>query len=112
MSSSQTVVDSPAAHSKPKKHVRVINEKGHVDQDVVHISKGAEEEIVWGTEHKNVKVVFSSEEGSPFQESIFHVPAGGSVSSGPALKGAGHKAYKYTVKGEGGDNDPRVIIQN
>lgn len=112
MSSSHTVADVTQAHTRPRKHVRVINERGHVDQDVVHISKDAEEEIVWATDHKNVSVVFTSEDGSPFQESVFHVPAGGSVSSGPALKGAGHKAYKYTVKGEGGDNDPRVIIQN
>ena len=112
MSSSQTIVDSNMASSKPRKHVRVINERGHVDQDVVHISKDAEEEIVWATDHNNVQVVFSSEDGSPFKDSVFHVPAGGSVSSGPALKAAGPKAYKYTVKGEAGDNDPRVIIQN
>jgi hypothetical protein len=112
MSSSQTVVDPIKANSRPRKHVRVVNERGHVDQDVVHISKNAEEEIVWATDHKNVTVVFGSEDGSPFQDSIFHVPAGGSVASGPALKAAGHKAYKYTVKGEAGDNDPRVIIQN
>lgn len=112
MSSSQTMVDSTMANSKPRKHVRVINERGHVDQDVVHISKGAEEEIVWATDHKNVQVVFSSDDGSPFKESVFHVPAGGSISSGPAVNGDAQKAYKYTVKGEGGDNDPRVIIQN
>ena len=111
MSSSQTVIDSTLAHSKPRKHVRVINERGHVDQDVVHISKGAEEEIVWATDHKNVTVVFSSGD-SPFKESVFHVPAGGSISSGPAVNGDAQKAYKYTVKGEAGDNDPRVIIQN
>jgi|SRR6185437_15715363 len=112
MSSSQTIDHATQAHTRPRKHVHVINERGHVDQDVVHISKDADEELVWTTDHNNVQVVFNSEEGSPFQASVFHVPAGGSVSSGPALKGAGHKAYKYTVKGEGGDNDPRVIIQN
>src|SRR6185437_3382142 len=112
MSSSQVIDHASQAHTRHRKNVHVINERGHVDQDVVHISKDAEEELVWTTNHKNVKVEFNSEEGSPFQESIFHVPAGGSVSSGPAVKSAGYKAYKYTVKGEGGDNDPRVIIRN
>jgi hypothetical protein len=83
-----------------------------VDQDVVHISKGANEEVIWATDHNNVQVVFSSEDGSPFRDSVFHVPAGGSISSGPAVNGAAQKAYKYTVKGEAGENDPRVIIQN
>jgi hypothetical protein len=53
------------------------------------------------------------ESGSPFEKTTFHIPAGGSVSSGPAKATAeAEKRYKYSVVGEKGVNDPTVIIHN
>ena len=85
---------------------------GRVDNDEVHVSKSAQEQVTWHSDKKAI-ITFSSPDGSPFAEMTFHVPAGGSVSSGPAKPAAEHnKVYKYTVVGEKGVNDPRVIIHN
>jgi hypothetical protein len=84
---------------------------GEVDIDSVHVSKSAGHQITWSSDGKAV-IAFSSEAGSPFEEAIFHVPAGGSVSSGPAKATAEEKSYKYSVVGEKGVNDPTVIIHN
>jgi hypothetical protein len=82
------------------------NDDGQVDNETVHISKGAGEQVTWFSRKKAI-VVFASQDGSPFEETTFHVPAGGSVSSGPATPAAEHdKSYKYTVVGEKGVNDP------
>lgn len=93
----------------PVKHVRVTDDHGHVDQEDVSISISTEEEVIWSADKKSV-VVFNTPDGSPFHQHTFPVPAGGSVSSGPARDDAQNKRYKYTVVGEGGSNDPGVII--
>ena len=88
------------------------SEDGKVDVQTVHISKSAGEQVTWFSRKKAI-VVFASQDGSPFEETTFHVPAGGSVSSGPAKPTAEQdKPYKYTVVGEKGVNDPAVIIHN
>ncbi len=85
---------------------------GKVNRETVHVSKSAGHQVTWSSNGKAV-IAFSSQDGSPFEESIFHVPAGGSVSSGPAKATATEeKAYKYSVVGEKGVNDPTVIIHN
>ncbi len=94
----------------PGKHVRVTDNQGHVDQEDVSVSIGAEEEVIWSADSRTV-IVFNTPDGSPFTQHTFPVPAGGSVSSGPARQDAEEKKrYKYTVVGEGGTNDPGVII--
>jgi hypothetical protein len=68
--------------------------------------------VTWSSTGKAI-ISFSSRDGSPFEEAIFHVPAGGSVSSGPAKATAEEeKSYKYSVVGEKGVNDPTVIVHN
>lgn len=97
-----------------QKGVHITSDDGQVDVYDVDISRGGRDEVTWFA-HGAVRatIEFSSADGSPFQDATFHVPAGGSVSSGPA-KGSAvvGKYYKYTVKGPKGSNDPGVIIQN
>ena len=93
------------------RHVHA-EDNGHVDNDTVHVSKSAGHQVTWSSRSKAI-IAFSSESGSPFEETIFHIPAGGSVSSGPAKATAeAEKRYKYSVVGEKGVNDPTVIIHN
>jgi len=85
---------------------------GKVDKDPVHVSKKAGHQVTWFSTRKAI-IAFSSQDGSPFEEATFHVPAGGSVSSGPAKSTAeAEKSYKYSVVGEKGVKDPTVIIHN
>jgi|SRR5882724_12007290 len=85
---------------------------GKVDNETVHVSKKAGHQVTWFSAGK-ASIEFSSQSGSPFEEATFHVPAGGSVSSGPAKATAEtEKPYKYSVEGEEGRNDPTVIIHN
>ena len=93
------------------RHVHA-EDNGQVDNDTVHVSKSAGHQVTWSSRSKAI-IAFSSESGSPFQETTFHIPAGGSVSSGPAKATAeAEKRYKYSVVGEKGVNDPTVIIHN
>jgi hypothetical protein len=93
------------------RHVHA-EDNGQVDNDTVHVSKSAGHQVTWFSASK-AKIEFSSQSGSPFEEATFHIPAGGSVSSGPAKATAmAEKRYKYSVVGEKGVNDPTVIIHN
>jgi hypothetical protein len=93
------------------RHVHA-EEDGQVDNPKVHVSKSAGHQVTWFSTGKAI-IAFSSQDGSPFKEATFHVPAGGSVSSGPAKSTAeAEKSYKYSVIGEKGVNDPTVIIHN
>jgi hypothetical protein len=93
------------------RHVHA-EDNGQVDNDTVHVSKSAGHQVTWSSTGK-ATIAFSSESGSPFEETIFHIPAGGRVSSGPAKATAeAEKPYKYSVVGEKGVNDPTVIIHN
>ena len=93
------------------RHVHAA-EDGQVDNATVHVSKSAGHQVTWFSPSK-ATIAFSPKDGSPFKEATFHVPAGGSVSSGPAKAAAeAEKAYKYSVVGEKGVNDPTVIIHN
>ena len=93
------------------RHVHA-EDNGQVDNDTVHVSKSAGHQVTWSSRSKAI-IAFSSETGSPFEETTFHIRAGGSVSSGPAKATAqAEKRYKYSVVGEKGVNDPTVIIHN
>jgi hypothetical protein len=93
------------------RHVHAEDD-GKVDNETVHVSKKAGHQITWSSRGKAI-IAFSSQDGSPFEEATFHVPVGGSVSSGPAKPTAEvDKSYKYSVVGEKGVNDPAVIIHN
>ena len=110
----QTILQEAEARGAraEKKHVRIINDHGNVDRESVTISHPDQEEVLWFANGKQpATIVFSSKDGSPFQESVFHVPPNGSAGSGPARPDAKRKyPYKYTVKGPAGFNDPVVIV--
>jgi hypothetical protein len=67
------------------------------------------DELVWYSEDDPFTITFQT---SPFVNSVFHVPAGGSVSSGPVSAGAGVGQYQYFItddtNGQGGDPDVDV----
>jgi hypothetical protein len=85
------------------------HDDGEVDQPVIEISRSAKEQVTWFSK-KGAFIAFASPDSSPFHATTFQIPAGGSVSSGPARPNAEYKEYKYTVVGQIGVNDPRVII--
>jgi hypothetical protein len=96
------------------KHVHIVSDDGQVDECEVVISKSLADQVTWfAFGGAGATIEFSSDDGSPFQESVFYVPATGSLSSGPASPTAVvDKYYKYTVQGQEGENDPGVIIRN
>jgi hypothetical protein len=93
------------------KDVQIISDDGKVDPDDVDIYRG--QEAIWFAHNTAWATIdFSSAAGSPFYEKTFHVPAGGTVSSGLVRDDAKPGRYKYTVTGPNGHNDPGVIIHN
>jgi|SRR5579864_5967920 len=93
-----------AAAAKP---VRITNDKGGVDH--ISVTLTSAEEATWFA-HGNQRATITFDSSSPFHDTVFSVPAGGSVSSG-AVKAGSAGSYKYTVHGPAGKNDPEVIIQ-
>jgi hypothetical protein len=94
------------------KHVHVTSGQGQVDLASINVSKSALDEVVWFSySSQAAMIVFASPNGSPFNETTFYIPAGGSVSSGPPVKPPdAAKEYKYFVVGQTGVTDPVVII--
>ncbi len=99
-----------AAELKP---VHITSDDGQVDVTEITINGPRKDEVTWFAHGAaGATIVFSSSDGSPFEEIVFTVPAAGSVSSGPATaRAVAGKPYKYTVVGRKGANDPVVIIQ-
>ncbi len=104
-------VNSEQNTSVDKPPVTILDDFGKVDKQAVHISKSKKEEVVWiNKADHDITVEFSE---APFDwKEPFVVHGKGQKSSGPAKDTAqddGH-AYKYTVTGAKGKNDPIVII--
>ena len=96
----------------------------NANPDAVEISLSAEQEVQW---YSDTACIVKFPKGSPFNETEFHVPAHGSVCSGPVVKKAkvctkpagtcasitheGH--YKYTITDSHGKvlADPQVVIK-
>jgi hypothetical protein len=96
------------------KSIHVIADDGTLDVDTQHLNKGRLEQARWLSDTGNRSIIyFNKPEGSPFQETEFHVPAGGDVSSGPIRAGLKNgDTFRYTVVGQSGTNDPVIIIDN
>jgi hypothetical protein len=110
---STRVEDKVVEGALTRKHIKITSHDGQVDTATVKVSRSVGEEVVWFShDNKRAIIAFASADGSPFEETHFHVPAGGSVCSGPAHSAAVLKAYKYTVVGHAGVNDPIIIIQH
>lgn len=90
-----------------KKIIKIKDRRGNVDTDLCHLSKGEDDEAQWVAEDGRFTVRFAD---SPFQDSVFVVPEGGSVRSGPPVNGTVGETYKYKVDGPEGDIDPRIVI--
>ena len=86
-----------------------IGQGGEVDNEVVNVGKSIGDEVVWSSDGDEFTISFQT---SPFAASTFHVPAGGSASSGPVRSGAGIGRYQYFVNddsnGKGADPDVDV----
>jgi hypothetical protein len=86
-----------------------IGQGGEVDNEVVNVSRSAGDEVVWSSDGDEFTVSFQT---SPFAASAFHVPAGGSASSGPVRPGAALGHYQYFISddsnGKGADPDVNV----
>ncbi|HEU5415259.1 MAG TPA: hypothetical protein VFW31_15940 [Candidatus Angelobacter sp.] len=95
------------------KKVGITDDHGHVDENEIHLSRGAGDAVEWVPMNgKESTVAFRSSKGSPFQDKVFHVPAHGNSPTATLRKDAEIGEYKYDVIGEKGQNDPVVIIHN
>jgi hypothetical protein len=98
----------------PPNHVHILDDRGHVDRDPVHVSKSAQEEVFWtNLGRKNASIVFDTKDGSPFRaRDPFVLQPGERFASGclDADKARVGKEFKYTVIGADEPNDPVVII--
>jgi hypothetical protein len=71
-----------------------IHQDGDVDNELVNIRKSEGEEVVWFSDSDEFSVHFPT---SPFRDHTFHVPAGGSVNSGPVRLDAPIDQYQYFI---------------
>jgi hypothetical protein len=78
---------------RPKLPVH-IHKNAEVDNEVVNLRKSMGEELEWFSDGDEFTVEFPI---SPFQETSFVVPAGGSVGSGPIRPDAPITKYYYNV---------------
>ncbi|HKT52554.1 MAG TPA: hypothetical protein VJV96_19785 [Candidatus Angelobacter sp.] len=112
MSSNLQPSPGPSTAATVKK-VGITDDHGHVEEDKIHLSRGAGEAVEWVPMNgKKSTVVFRSSKGSPFQDKVFHVPADGNSLTATVRNDAATGEYKYDVIGEKGENDPVVIIHN
>jgi len=81
-----------------------------VDNEVVNVSRSAADEVVWSSDGDEFTISFQT---SPFAASTFHVPAGGSASSGAVKPGAALGRYPYFISddSDGKGADPDVDIR-
>jgi len=93
--------------------VKIDKARHTVDRDSIPISKSREEEVEWYSRDDEAFSIVFDKGKSPFQSEQFHIPHGGSVCSGPAVKGVLDKSYKYTVLDSNGGMvvDPQVVIK-
>jgi hypothetical protein len=71
-----------------------IRQDGEVDNEIVNLRRCVGDEIVWQAEGADFTIDFPN---TPFEENRFHVPAGGSASSGPVRPDASIDRYQYFI---------------
>lgn len=89
--------------------IDIIDRKGHVDKKnyKCHLKKSNGDQAAWVSKDGRTIIHFAS---SPFKDSVFFVPDGGSVFSGPPVNGVVGQDYKYNVDGPDGSADPIIVI--
>lgn len=114
----KAVVTQPQFVNRQPVGIKMLSGGIHVGPDKLAISKGRftsiPEEVEWLSLDGNpFSVAFDKEEGSPFADCGFEVPAGGSVSSGPIVV-TKTREYRYTVYTRDGrhQKDPAIIVTN
>jgi hypothetical protein len=81
--------------TQSKKQLPVhIRQDGEVDNELVNLRKSESEEVIWFSDSDEFSVHFPT---SPFTDDTFHVPAGGSVNSGPVRVDAPIDQYQYFI---------------
>jgi|SRR6267154_2169603 len=95
----------------PSKPIHISKDDGTADDQ--KLSKKLSEQARWISDTGHRSIIFFNKDGSPFDETEFHVPAGGEVISGP-LKTDVDKGdeFHYTIVGTAGTTDPVIIIDN
>jgi hypothetical protein len=88
---SQKCYHKAPAPAKLPVHIR---QEGEVDNEIVNLRRCVGDEIVWQSEGDEFSIHFAN---TPFEEDTFHVPAGGSASSGPVRPDAAIDHYEYVV---------------
>ncbi len=86
-----------------------IRDDGSVDNEAVNVRKSEDEQVSWNSANGVFEIQFQT---SPFEYQIFHVPAGGSVQSGPVRGELG--TYPYTVTSMSqkyASADPVIIVK-
>lgn len=85
--------------------------KPEVSPDRIRVSYEAREAVEWQSEDGG-RYTIEFREGSPYTDSVFVVPSGGSVTSGPLLDSVKvEQVYKYWVTDRQGDTtDPDIKI--
>jgi hypothetical protein len=89
-----------------------IHENCDVDYEVVNIRQSAGEQVEWHSTGDGFIIEFDS---SPFVQSKFEVPAGGSISSGPVRDDAAFARYHYTIRSRANlamSADPDVDVRH
>jgi hypothetical protein len=93
-------------------HINCYHAKGEPaiepEKQVLSIREG--DQAQWGsTEEVEFTVAFKGR--SPFKATVFHVPAGGTVCSGPITGKPG--IYEYSlIDYQGKVKDPTIIVEN
>lgn len=88
--------------------ITFTDRKGKVDRNRCTVHAKTKQEAEWVSKGGNFTVVF---EESPFDNTVFIIPSGGSVCSGPpAVEPDRNKEYKYTAFGPDGSTDPIIIV--
>lgn len=112
MAKAHAIGPQPVPQIPKPKHINCYHTKAGgpdvtPDPHVLHIS--ANDQAEWAsTEELAFTVEFES--GSPFKATVFHVPAGGVVISGPIT--GKPDTYKYSLVNHlGVVKDPTIIIQ-
>ncbi|MEO5936029.1 MAG: hypothetical protein ABIP81_02340 [Terriglobales bacterium] len=105
--------------NNPVKEVVVVNDSGGVNppHGTIILSRAAGDRVLWVSQCDQLaRIVFAANEGSPFEERIYDLPAHGTKESGPlsgaALATGSVKVYKYSVMGSIANNDPIIIVND
>jgi hypothetical protein len=96
--------------------IKVTDDSGKVEsgKEAVILSVRNGDTVRWVSDCKSdCTIVFSSNDGSPFNDRVFTLRSGGNIDSGAiSRRQGGVGVYKYSVMGSTGNNDPIIIVKD